>query len=367
MLEEKANSLKGGFAFPFPAALANRRVHVNLFPMANYFLTGISGFLGNNLVREIFANDEDAHVVGLVFKGDPCRYLDKDKVTLVEGDILNPDSIETFLSTPVPEGKTYLVHAAGMISVRRKNPRCSFVNIDGTRNVLSAALNHKIDRFLYLSSVDALQRVPGDKPIVEQSSFPLEGLEGVYSRSKAVAGNLVLASKEKGLDVIIAHPSAMLGPYDPGHNPIDDAIGRFLKGKLPALVKGAYDLVDVRDVAKGICLLLEKGVNGECYLLTGNHRSVVGLIEEAGKAANKKPVRRTVPTFLVKAASPFISLFAKMRHKEPLFTSFAVDCLTQNSNYSHLKASVLGYEPRPLEKTMEDTVKWMKESGYLDK
>ena len=335
--------------------------------MASYFITGISGFLGNNLVREILSFDPEATIVGLIFKGDPCKYLDRGRLILVEGNILDKASLETFLSTPTPEGKRYLIHAAGKISVRRKNSLCNTINIDGTRNVLEAALSHHIDRFLYLSSVDALQKVEDGKPILEQRTFPLDGLEGSYSKSKAIAGNLVLAAKEKGLDVIIVQPSAILGPYDPGHNPIDDAIARFLKGKLPAVVKGAYDLVDVRDVAKGICILLEKGINGESYLLTGNHRSVLGLMEEVAKASGKKPVKATVPTWLIKIASPFISLIASIRKKEPLFTSFAIDCLTQNSNYSHLKASSLGYDPRPLEKTIADTVAWMKESDYLAK
>ncbi len=335
--------------------------------MANYFITGISGFLGNNLVAEIFASDPKAHIVGLIFKGDPCPYLSKEKLTLVEGNILDRSSIERFLSFPVPEGKRYLIHAAGKISVKRKNSLCNTVNIDGTRNMLEGALNHRIDRFVYLSSVDALQRVPVGKEIVEQPHFPLEGLEGSYAKSKAIAGNLVLAAKEKGLDVLIVQPSAMLGPLDPGKNPIDSAIAKFLKGKMPALVKGAYDLVDVRDVAKGICLLLEKGVNGESYLLTGEHRTILYFMALVADSSGKKPVKATVPTFLVKLASPFLYFFASLKKKEPLFTSFAIDCLTQNSHYSHLKASVLGYDPRPLEETIEDTVKWMKESDYLDR
>lgn len=335
--------------------------------VASYFITGISGFLGNNLVREILSFDPQATIVGLIFPDDPCKYLDKERLILVEGNILDKPSLEGFLSAPTPEGKRYLIHAAGKISVRRKNSMCNTVNIDGTRNVLEAALSHRIDRFLYLSSVDALQKVEEGKPILEQHAFPLEGLKGSYSKSKAIAGNLVLEAKEKGLDVIIVQPSAILGPYDPAHNPIDDAIRRFLIGKLPAVVKGAYDLVDVRDVAKGICILLEKGISGESYLLTGNHRSVVGLLEEVAKASGKKPVKAIVPTWLVKLASPFISFIASIRKKEPLFTSFAIDCLSQNSHYSHLKASSLGYDPRPLEKTIEDTVAWMKESDYLSK
>ncbi|MBQ7250777.1 MAG: NAD-dependent epimerase/dehydratase family protein [Bacilli bacterium] len=331
--------------------------------MATYFITGISGLVGSNLVRAIFAHDPEATVVGLVFPDDPCPYLDKEKITLAEGNILDMGSLKSFLKTKVPEGKRYLIHAAGRISVYRNNDDLTYkVNVEGTRNVLEAAKSARIDRFLFLSSVDALGKVPMGQEIFEQSSYDPTHLEGVYSRSKAIASQMVLDS---GLDCIIVNPSAILGPYDPAHNPIDDAIKRFLNNKLPAVVKGSYDLVDVRDVAEGILLLLENGKSRESYLLTGNQYSILDFMGVVAKVSGKKPVRHKVPTWLVKIASPFIEFSAKKRGKSPLFTSFAIDCLQQNSAYSHAKASALGYAPRPLEKTVEDTVQWMKESGYL--
>ncbi len=336
--------------------------------MATYFITGISGFLGSNLVQAIFRFDSKAKIIGLAFPNNPCPYINKDIVTIVGGDVLNPDSLDAFLSVPAPEGKRYLIHAAGRISVYRKNdPLTTKVNVEGTRNVLEAAKRHRIDAFLFLSSVDALSKVDKGKPIVEQSRFDETGLEGVYSISKAIASNLVLDANSPTMATYVVQPSAILGPLDPGHNPINEAIKRFLNGKLPAVVKGAYDLVDVRDVAEGILLVLEKGTPGESYLLTGNHAEVIELIACAARHSGKKPIKLKVPTFLIKLASPFIEAAARRKGKGPLFTSFAVDCLQQNSDYHHEKATALGYRPRSLDETMEDTVTWMKESGYLDK
>lgn len=336
--------------------------------MASYFITGIAGFLGNNLVKEILSVDPAADIVGLVLKGDPCIGLDKNRIHLIEGDLFDADSLNRFLSAPVKGGKRYLIHVAGRISVYRNNdPLTTKVNAEGTKNVLNAAKAHHIDRFVFVSSVDALSKVEKGKPILEQNRYDPEGLEGVYSKSKATASNLVLEANKDDMETLVVLPSAILGPNDPGRSPINDAIARFLKGKLPAVVKGAYDLVDVRDVAKGIVIVLNRGKGGESYLLTGSHCEVIDLIGLAAETSGKKKVKLKVPTLLVKAASPFIEFRARKRRKTPLFTSFAIDCLHQNSNYCHDKAALLGYEPRPLKKTVADTVHWMQESGYLER
>lgn len=159
-----------------------------------------------------------------------------------------------------------------------------------------------------------------------------------------------------------------MGPNDPFLAPINMAIKRFLNGKLPAITKGGYNIVDVRDVAEGIVLAIDKSKNKESYLLTGEYIPVKDLIGLAAKVSNKKPVNKKVPHFVIKIASPFIELHYKLRHKKPLFTGFSMDCLMQNSNYSNKKAQAeLGYKTRPITDTMNDTINWMKESGYLEK
>ena len=116
----------------------------------------------------------------------------------------------------------------------------------------------------------------------------------------------------------------------------------------------------MRDVAKGILLAAEKGKAGESYLLTGHNISVEDLIGEAAKVVTKDPVKRIAPTFAIKLASPFIGMHARLHHKMPLFTAFAIDCLMQNSNFSYKKAhEELGYEPIPLDITMKDTIEWL--------
>ena len=336
--------------------------------MDTYYITGISGFLGRNIVRQL----DNAKIVGLVFPGelgiDDLR--EKENITLIEGNILHREEIEKFLSYP-SEGKKIIIHAAGKISVYRKgDPMTTTINVEGTKNMVDTALKVGCDRFIYVSSVDSLNKRKGTDVIHEQDTYDIDKVDGVYSKSKVQANNYVLdAYKNKGLPGIIVLPSALIGPYDPFNSPINFAIKRFLIGKLPALVKGQYNVADIRDVAKGIIDASKSGRLGESYILCG--QSVITMLDLVNKAAhieNKKPIKLLVPIWLVKLGSPFIELAAKIKKKSPLFTGFSMDCLQQNSNYSYEKAhNDFGYSPRDIDTTMSDLVNWMKESGYLIK
>lgn len=337
--------------------------------MKTIYITGISGFLGNNLAIKLL-EEKDIQIIGLILPGENVSNILKDeRIKLVEGNILNRGDIDSFLSRP-SIGDKYLIHAAGKISVfKRGDPLTISINVDGTKNVIDSALDKNFKKVIYVSSVDSLPLQKGNDFIYEPELYDIEKVHGVYSKSKVLANNVVLnAYKNHGLDASIVCPSAIMGPNDPFHAPINLAIKRFLNGKLPAITKGGYNIVDARDVAAGIISALTKSKAGESYLLTGEYISVKDLIGLAAEVSNKKPVTFKVPHFLIKIASPFIQLNAKIKHKSPLFTGFSMDCLMQNSNYSFDKAKKeLDYQPMSIKQSMIDTIKWMEESDYLKK
>ena len=163
-------------------------------------------------------------------------------------------------------------------------------------------------------------------------------------------------------------PSAIIGPNDPFNSPINFAIKKFIKGKLNLLVKGQYNIVDVRDVADGIILTAENGTVGSSYILSGTHTSMLDLINKVADIEGKQHIKKLVPISLKKLASPFIETHARIHKKRPLFTGFSMDCLQQNSHYRCTKArEELSYSPRDLDTTLCDLVSWMKESDYLDR
>lgn len=331
--------------------------------MKTYYITGISGFLGRNLTIELL-KQKDIFIVGFVLPNEKNLefYEQYSNIGLVRGNILNREEVDTFLSYP-SHGNKYLIHAAGKISVyKRRDPLTMVINVDGTRNIIESSIDKNFKKVVYVSSVDSVPKTQGHDVIYEPKEYDINKVDGVYSKSKVLANQIVLdAYSNHNLDVSIVLPSAIMGPNDPFNAPINSAIRKFINDKLPAITRGGYDIVDVRDVAKGILAVLDKGKAGESYLLTGHDITVKDLIALAGSLSNKKPVKRTIPHFVIKMASPFIQMHAKIRHKAPLFTGFSMDCLKQNSNYSYKKANEeLGYNPRPLNETMKDTIEWMK-------
>ena len=338
--------------------------------MNTYYITGISGFLGRNIVKEINLK-EKSNIVGLVFPNE--RNLDdlkeQENITLIEGNILNKDDIEKFLSYP-HQGKKIIIHAAGKISIYKKgDPMCTTINVEGTKNMVNTSIKLGCNKFVLVSSVDSLSKRKGHEIIYEQDYYEIDKVDGVYSKSKVIANNYVLdACKNNNLPGLIVLPSPFIGPDDPFNNPMNFAIKRFLLGKLPALVKGQYNVADVRDIAKGIVDAANLGKIGESYILSGQQITMLDLINGVARLENKKPIKLVVPIWLVKLGSPFIELSAKIRKKSPLFTAFSMDCLKQNSNYSYEKANKdFNYTPRDMSTTLLDLVKWMKESDYLQR
>ena len=335
--------------------------------MDHIFITGISGFLGHNLVLAL-SKKENVIIHGLVLPNETnLSFFDAyPNVHLTRGNICDPEDVHRFLSQQA-EGRNIIIHAAGRITTFKNNdPLTTAINVGGTKNMVDEAIKlGGFDTLIYVSSVDAVSKRNDDAIIYEPDTYVPDEVEGVYSKSKAQANNIVLSIKQQ-MRCIIVMPSAIMGPHDPFSAPINDAIRRYINGKLPAIVKGGYDIVDVRDVAAGILSCINHGETGSSYFLSGTAISVKDLIGLAAEIENRQAVTRTIPHGLVKIASPFIELDARLRHKTPLFTGFSMDCLKQNPTYSHAKAQhELGYQPRDIKSTVEETIAWMHLSGYL--
>ena len=323
-----------------------------------FYITGITGFLGHNFVRNVAS--EDIKIIGFALPGDRNINLLKSypNVSIVEGNILNPNDVYNFLNKP-GEGQKYLIHIAGKITtVKEGDPSVMEINFNGTKNIVNEAIRHHFEKIIYISSVDSLPRSKGLESIVEPDKYEVEKVVGIYSRSKVLSNNYVLEKCPNGILIL---PSAIVGPYDTTNSPINAALEKTIRGKFPALTDGGYNLVDVRDVAEAIKLAIEKGKPRTSYIISGENISIKDLISYTAEYAGQKIPKLVVPHSLIKLISPFIEAKAKAKHKTPLFTGFSMDCLKQNSNYSYKKAKEeLGYNPRPLKQTLRETIDWLK-------
>ena len=142
----------------------------------------------------------------------------------------------------------------------------------------------------------------------------------------------------------------------------------FLAGKLPFAVRGGYDFVDVRDVAKGILACSESGEPGKGYILSGHYITIRKMLQLVGKAAKLKYHPICLPLSLAKLAAPYYERRSLKDRKPLFFTPYSVAVLASNGQFSHAAASkCFAYQPRPMEETLWDMAVWLMEQKEKDK
>lgn len=325
-------------------------------------VTGGTGHIGNVLIRELASRGEK--VRALVLPNDFLKPLEGVNVEFFEGDILNLESLaEAF------EGAETVYHLAAIISIESgKEDLLRRINVDGTKNVIRACIKCGVKRLVYTSSIHAIKEPPAGTTIDESCPFEQGESIGAYDKTKAEATLEVLkAVKEKGLDAVVVCPTGVIGPYDFRISQMAQVFIDFIRGKLKVYIDGAYDFVDVRDLAKGMILVAEKGRKGESYILSGERITVAQMLQILEEAAGVKKTLLKSPRWLVVIAYPLISLYYKILHKPPIFTPYSMRTLCSNSDISHEKASLeLGYSPGNIKKAIADTINWLKENKLVD-
>ena len=324
-----------------------------------WLVTGATGHIGNVLVRKLLGRGEKVRALILPDESrEPLRGLD---VEAVEGDVLNLDS----LFEPM-RGIKGIFHLAGVISIMPgPNPFVRKVNVDGTKNILHAAKESGVEKLVYTSSIHAIQRV--EEGVIDESvPYDMNNPYGAYDRSKAEATLEVLNAAQAGLNAVIACPTGVIGPHDYRGSMMGAVIHDAAFAKPSFYVDGAYDFVDVRDVADGLINAAEKARPGESYILSGSKISVRYLLETVREITGRHFFQMKIPFDLAKFAALFTPMYYSMARVTPRFTPYSLEVLRSNSNISHAKAARdLGYRPRSIYESISDTVKWFLEKKTL--
>lgn len=327
-----------------------------------YIVTGASGHLGNVVARKLIERKERVWL--FLLSGEKPVVEGAERI--YHGDVTDKETLLPLFRDAVGE-KVILIHCAGIVSIKTRFTRRLYdVNVLGTKNVADFCLEHKVEKLLYVSSVHAIADNLHGETILETAEFDHRKVEGHYAKSKAMATRYVLQTGRKGLHVNVVHPSGIIGPYDFGRSHTTTLIEDFLSGRLRALMAGGYDFVDVRDVAEGIISCAEKGRPGEGYLLTSRYYSLGELFEMLGEITGRGKHLKTLPLWFVRCTAPMAELYYKILKQPPLFTRYSIFTLGTDNRYSHDKAKRdLGYEPREMKETLQDTCRWIKESGRI--
>jgi nucleoside-diphosphate-sugar epimerase len=316
------------------------------------FLTGGTGFIGGHVARKLRARGDE--VVCLVRDPDKATDLVDLGCEAVRGDLADETAIGSGMS-----GADAAIHGAAVYEVgipKSERQAMYDANVLGTERVLRAALEQKLPKVVYISTVGAFGNTWGEV-VDETYRHPGTSFTSYYEETKYRAHEAAKQLIEEGLPCVIVQPGGVYGPGD--HSAIGTQIHQFLAGRLPLLPFPdlGMNMVHVEDVADGVLLALDKGEAGESYVLGGQITTMRELIETTGRVAGRKAPRRSMPTGMLKAMRPIGPVVGKVMGQPPNLAELISSADGVTFWAKHDKAiEQLGYSPRGLEDGLRDTL-----------
>jgi dihydroflavonol-4-reductase len=273
------------------------------------YVSGATGFVGSHVARELRAQGADVRDERI--------------------DLLDRKGLERVL-----DGCDGVCHVAALYSYDAPTHEFERVNVEGTRTIVAAALAKRVRRFLFTSTAGTCGPVPG-REATEEDGPPAWELTVPYKRTKLAAEKIAL---EAG--AVAVNPTTPIGEGDTKPTPT----GRMIEGVASGRIRGyvgttGLNVVDVRDVARGHALALERGLPGERYLLGGLNMALEELFAAIADLAGRPRPRLRVPYALAEAAA-----------KASLANPGEVKLARLPMYFSSDKArGTLGYAPGPVE------------------
>ncbi len=323
-------------------------------------VTGAAGFIGSHVVRCLKERYPTAHIRAMHLPNDNLINLKGLDVELFTGDLCSRDDMERAV-----EGCDAVFHLAAVFALWL--PDMSLmdkVNVGGTRNLLEVCLAKGVKRVVHTSSYAMF--AGQQTPCTEESPFRLH--HSHYSKTKYESHKLAEEFSRKGLDVVIACPTAPIGPGDYGPTPTGRIIIDSTRVPINVVMKAGSNYVDVRDCAMGHVLAYEKGKTGESYILGGNNHSTAELVQNLEKVTGLKRFSITVsPQALIPIGWIAVQVSNFITRRAPLLTPSDLKTLGMGLWADNSKATrELGLPNRPLEESVRDALIWFGENGYLN-
>jgi len=325
--------------------------------MPTAYVTGATGFLGLNLLENLLARG--FHVVAAHRQSSDLRYLARFDVERVVADVTDARAV---LET-MPDAVDLVFHVAGDTSLWRGDAtRQERINVDGSRNVVEAALARRAGRFVHTSTGSAYGLRRGR---ITEASPSLALSSGIgYMRSKWLAEVAVREGIARGLDAVILQPAAIVGPYDTRN------WGRMIRlvanRELPGVPPGRQSFAHVREIAKAHMTAAERAATGERYLLGGIDATYMEFVQTIVAETGGRAPRFTTPLPVLKLLAALEDLRSRVTHKAPHLTPEATRMLGRDAVRDSSKAMrELDYGVVPLREMVRDAVAWLRAEGLI--
>lgn len=318
--------------------------------MTHVLVTGGSGFIGQHLVSELVGRGRQVRVLDVRLPTRPVPAVD-----YVKGSVLDVALVREAMA-----GIDEVYHLAGHPGMwKRDHGEFHAVNFKGTENILSAARRRGVGRFLHCSTESILFRATPDDIAAEDARLSVDEMPGPYTRSKMLADELALQAAESGFPVIVGCPTMPIGAHDHNHTPPTAMLRHFLGGgPLRMYLDFIVNLVDVRDVALGLILAMEKGRVGNRYVLGGDCVPLRQVLTLMAAISGRRKLFIPIPGRLAELAAAMIEFNANyVTRRAPSATVEGVRIARRATALSIGKARrELGYAPRPVEPVLQETI-----------
>ncbi len=323
-------------------------------------VTGVTGLLGNNIVRLLVDRGEQVRVLvrNHAGGGRSAKSLENLPVEISLGDVCDAESVRRAC-----RGAQRVIHAAAVVQIGWTGlEQARSVNVGGTRNVVDAVMSEGA-RMVHVSTVNTIALGDRQHPTDEETAGS-EPLFCPYVITKTEAEQLVKEKVAAGLNAVIVNPGYMLGPWDwkPSSGRMILAVA---SGWARLAPPGGNDYCDVRDVAAGVLTALDRGVTGRRYILGGEYLSYLDTWRMLAQITGVKP-----PWFTARRPGLWFyghlgDLWGKLTGREPELNSAAIQMSKFEHHYSYARAAAeLDYRPRPAREAAETAWKWFRKHGY---
>jgi dihydroflavonol-4-reductase len=312
-------------------------------------VTGGSGFIGQHLVA-LLAQDRRVRILDL--RPPACA---PERVQYVKGSVLDSAVVREALDDV---DEVYHLAALPGMWIPHKGDFHA-VNWRGTEIMIDAARKRRISRFLHCSTESILfSKSSTDAFVTEQVTTTLDEMPGPYTRSKLLAEQSALHAAATGFPIVIASPTMPIGPHHGNLTPPNLMLQHFLARRLQFYIDFTMNLVDVRDVAAGMVLAMQRGQIGHRYILGGEDISLRQLLNMMEAITGHKALRVPIPPAIAQMTAAIMEYLADRMTRQPPAASIEAVRIAVRSKALSIEKSrrELGYAPRPIESALREAI-----------
>ncbi|MFT3982206.1 MAG: NAD-dependent epimerase/dehydratase family protein [Ferruginibacter sp.] len=309
-------------------------------------VTGGSGLLGRALIEILL---KQGRPVKAIYNKTTLDGFENTPLQQEQCDILDVVQLEE-----VMQGVEQVYHCAGLVSFYKKDAQRLYkINVEGTANVVDAALSTGVKKLLHVSSVAALGRIREDEPIHEKMVWTPETSNSRYGQSKYLGEMEVWRGIAEGLEAVVVNPVIILGPGD--WNTGSTAIFKSAYNEFPWYTTGTTGFVDVRDVANAMIALMGSPVNAEKFIISGHNETYQDVFNTIADTFGKKRPYKKVTPFLAKLVPVIEKIKSSFTHKPPLVTKETARTAMAHVSFdnSKLLKFLPSFQYTPLQQTIQ--------------